>query len=134
MSGGARITAEGEMVMDMETVNIITGSISEENGPFSDGKKGGMNSIGATPGLIPGFEDPGIRDVDVHFLVNSNRIRAICTLHADSVPAGKIQALMCVSASLLSIWNSVRDLESLKRKNYQFASLKNISVTSVSED
>ena len=134
MNSGASITAEGEILMDIETVNTITGSISENEGPFTFGREGAKNSLFLSSELIPGFESTGIADMDIHFRVNSNRIRAICSLHADNVPTGKIQALLCVSASLLSIWNSVKDLESLKRANYQFASIKNVAITSVVED
>lgn len=134
MAKASRITAEGDIVMDVETVNAITGSASEDIGPFASGKKGAANSMHLSELLIPDLDASGIEGMEIHFEANSNRIKAICSLHAENIPSGKIQALLCVSTALLSLWNSVKDLESLKRLNYQFASIKNISITSILED
>lgn len=133
MTNGAEITAEGEIIMDVETVNTITASVSEDLGPFASGRKGAINSLKFSEELIPDFRKHGIEGVDVHFEVNSNRIRAVCRLNAENISSGKIQALLCVSTALLSIWNSARDLESLRRLDYQFASIKNIGITSIVE-
>ena len=130
-----KASAAGVIKLRQETVEAIALKNVKKGDVLETAKIAGMMAAKSTPDFIPYCHPVPIESVKVNFSMEDESVRVTCDVSASYKTGVEMEALSCVSVSLLTIWDMVKYIEKDETGNYPFTFLENIRVLSkVKED
>ena len=130
-----KASAAGVIKLRKETVEAIALKNVKKGDVLETAKIAGMMAAKSTPDFIPYCHPVPIESVKVNFSMEDESVRVTCDVSASYKTGVEMEALSCVSVSLLTIWDMVKYIEKDETGNYPFTFLENIRVLSkVKED
>ena len=104
-------SAEGRIVLSLETVEKIKAGQIRKGDPFAAGEMAAMNAAKQTHLLIPHCHQIPLDQVRVAFLIDGPAVKATCFVKARARTGVEMEALVGVSMALNTIWDMVKYLE-----------------------
>ncbi|MBD6955119.1 MAG: cyclic pyranopterin monophosphate synthase MoaC [Thermoplasmata archaeon] len=120
--------AAGDIVLRNTTIKEIVEKNVKKGDVFEFAKAAALFAVKNTSGIIPHAHPLPIEDVQINFKIDGNRIRVECMVKAHYKTGVEMEALVGVSAALLTIWDMVKYLEKDENGQYPITSIKNIEV------
>lgn len=121
------VSAEGELVLDLSSVNELLKSRIDNVTVFDMSKKVAEDSANAAAKLILNRNADLAENIQIQFTVNSNRIGVACDVTGTDKSV-RVQALSCVSAALIFLWDYSISLGTGREMNDHLAGIKNIRI------
>ena len=121
--------AVGDVVLKSDTVEAVRLGQTKKGNVLAVSKTAGILAAKKTWDIIPLCHQIPLSSVSVMFETLSDRIRASCEVSATYSTGVEMEALVGVTAALLSVWDMVKYLEKDERGQYPTAQLEGIRVT-----
>jgi len=120
--------AEGMLRLRRETIEKIREGLVEKGDVFSAANVAGILAAKRTPELIPLCHLIPLSKVDVSFCVHETDVTAKCTVVGECKTGVEMEALVGVSAALLTVWDMVKYLEKDEKGQYPYTEITGIKV------
>lgn len=121
-------TAEGVIFLKKETINNIRERKVKKGDVLETAKIAGIQASKTTFLDIPYCHIIPIESTDVIFDIGQEYIKVKCTVKANYKTGVEIDALNCVSRSLLTIWDMVKYMEKDENGQYPSTFIREIRV------
>jgi cyclic pyranopterin phosphate synthase len=121
-------TAEGFIRLKESTVKAIKEGKVPKGDVLNTATIAGILAVKKTPELIPMCHPIPITSVSVEFELQSNGVKAICTVKSIGKTGVEMEALTGVSVALLTVWDMVKALEKDESGNYPHTAIEYIRV------
>lgn len=121
--------AIGDVILKADTVEAIRLGKTKKGNVFAVSKTAGILAAKKTWDIIPLCHQIPLSSVNVLFDPLPDRIRASCEVSATYSTGVEMEALVGVTAALLSVWDMVKYLEKDEQGQYPTAQLEGIRVT-----
>jgi len=122
-------TAKGLIKLKPETVRLIKDGRVEKGDPFTVAKIAGILAAKNTSSLVPLCHPIPITSVEVNLkIVAASRVEAEATVKARAQTGVEMEALVAVSAALLTVWDMTKQYEKDERGQYPSTSIKGVHV------
>lgn len=103
--------AVGKIVLKRETLEAIKAGKVKKGDPLSVAEVASILAVKRTPETIPLCHPIPITSVTTEFRLDDDQVEARCRVTADYKTGVEIEALVGVTAALLTIWDMVKYLE-----------------------
>lgn len=122
-------SAQGSIKLKPRTVKLIEEGKIEKGSPFDVAKVAGILAAKQTSSLIPLCHPLPLTsvDVDIH-VVDDSTVRVDATVKAKAQTGVEMEALVAVSAGLLTIWDMTKQYEKDSAGQYPTTAIHNIRV------
>ncbi len=120
--------AEGKIILKTETLRAIEEKNIEKGNPLEVARVAGVMAAKGTSVLIPYCHQINITHVEVQFSLEEDGVLCRSRVVAYSRTGVEMEALSCVSASLLTIWDMVKYLEKDEDGQYPATAIREIRV------
>ncbi len=120
--------ARGEIVLSEETIEKIKTGNVEKGNVLATARVAAVLAIKKTPEIIPMCHQIQITAIDVDFEIGEGVISAVVEVRTVGKTGVEMEALIGVSAALLTIWDMVKSAEKDESGNYPNTSIRNIKV------
>ncbi len=120
--------AEGMLRLRRETIEKIREGLVEKGDVFSAANVAGILAAKRTPELIPLCHLIPLSKVDVSFCVHETDVTAKCMVVGECKTGVEMEALVGVSAALLTVWDMVKYLEKDEKGQYPYTEITGIKV------
>jgi len=122
-------TAKGSIELKPETVRRIREGLVEKGDPFTVAKIAGILAAKNTSSLVPPCHPLPITNVEVNLKIADNSaVEAEATVKARAQTGVEMEALVAVSAALLTVWDMTKQYEKDERGQYPSTSIRDIRV------
>ena len=105
------VTAAGKIRLKKSTIMAIREARIKKGDPLTVGEISAILAVKKTPELIPLCHNIPIGKVDVEYELVTDSIEARCRVVTHAKTGVEIEALLGVTAALLSIWDMTKYLE-----------------------
>lgn len=122
--------AEGEIILNPETIQLIKDRKVEKGDVFSISEIAAILSAKKTPELIPFCHPIPITNVSVEFEVDVNSIFVRGRVKSIGRTGVEMEALMATATALLNIWDMVKKYEKDDSGQYPITRVRDIRVVS----
>jgi cyclic pyranopterin phosphate synthase len=123
-----RATAIGEIKLKQSTVNAIKRNRIKKGNPLNTARIAAILAAKNTATIIPLCHQISLTDINIDFKFKRNNIKCTATVTASAKTGVELEALVCVSTALLTIWDMVKYLEKDAEGQYPVTAIKNIIV------
>ncbi|MEW6070751.1 MAG: cyclic pyranopterin monophosphate synthase MoaC [Candidatus Thermoplasmatota archaeon] len=123
-----RAVAQGEIKLRKETLEAIRKKIVKKGDVLECAKVACASAVKNTSQLIPFCHQVPITSVNVEFELKESSIICRCEVKADYKTGVEMEALVGISAALLTIWDMVKYLEKDGKGQYPFTKIGNIRI------
>lgn len=120
--------AEGKIWLQPETIEKIRRGLVEKGDVFSAANIAGILATKKTPELIPLCHLIPLSRVDISFTVHEKYVTTKCLVVGECKTGVEMEALIGVSAALLTIWDMVKYLEKDEKGQYPHTKISEIKV------
>lgn len=127
-------SARGLIKLKKETVQAINENNIKKGNVPENAKIAGIMAAKSTPSILPHCHPIPLEKVNVDVNVLEDEINVTCEVSATYKTGVEMEALTCVSASLLTVWDMVKYLEKDVRGQYPNTRIENISVIKKSKE
>jgi len=121
-------TARGEIILSRKTVEAIREGRIEKGDVAVTAQVAGVMALKRPPELIPLCHSIPITSARVEVEVLDDRVAALCNVSASYKTGVEMEALVGVSAALLTVWDMVKYLEKDETGNYPSTRIAEIRV------
>jgi len=122
-------TAKGFIQLKPETVRLIRKGRVEKGDPFTVAKIAGVLAAKNTSSFIPLCHPLSITKVEISLrIVDDSAVEVESTVKARAQTGVEMEALVAVSAALLTVWDMTKQYEKDKRGQYPSTSIRDIHV------
>jgi cyclic pyranopterin monophosphate synthase len=133
VSGKAEIfreaTAKGTIKLKVETVNLIQKEEIAKGDPLHTAKISGILAAKKTSSLVPLCHPLPLTSVEVEVnVVDGSTVEVTATVKAKAQTGVEMEALVAVSAGLLTVWDMVKQYEKNPEGQYPTTAIENIRV------
>ena len=120
--------AEGKIWLKPETIKKIQNGLIEKGDVFSTAELAGILAAKKTPEIVPLCHPIPLSQIDISFSVNENFVTARSKVVGEYKTGVEMEALVGVSAALLTIWDMAKYLEKNKKGQYPHTEIDEIRV------
>ncbi len=124
-----KATAEGTIKLRKETIHAILDGKVKKGDVIEISKTTGIQWAKRTWDLIPHCHQIPLEYVEADAEIGEESIKFRCEVSASYGTGVEMEALSCVSGSLLNVWDMVKYLEKDKTGNYPETRISEIRVT-----
>ncbi len=121
--------ATGEVILQPSTIKMIRDGTTKKGSVLAVSEIAGIQAAKKTADIIPLCHQIPLSSVQLTYNFLEDRVRATCEVSANYTTGVEMEALVGVTAALLSIWDMVKYLEKDSEGQYQVARLEGIRVT-----
>jgi cyclic pyranopterin phosphate synthase len=122
-------TARGIIKLKPETVQRIKEGKVEKGDVFSLAKVAGVLAAKKTSELVPLCHPLPLSNIDVKVeIVGDSRVAAEATVKASAKTGVEMEALVAVSAALLTVWDMTKQYEKDRKGQYPTTAISDIKV------
>ena len=121
-------TASGEIKLKESTVDKINRKETKKGDVIETAKIAGMQAAKRTWDTIPYCHQIPISSVNLEFNTQKNSIKVRCSVKAVYKTGVEMEAISCVQASLLTIWDMVKYLEKDENGQYPETQIRYVKV------
>lgn len=130
-----KAVAEGTIRLKAETIDAIRSNTVKKGSVIEIARTAAILAAKSTPQIIPYCHIIPLEKTSVDFDVGDDSVRARCEVGSSYKTGVEMEALTCVSAALLTVWDMVKYMEKDETGNYPSTAMENIHVISkVKED
>lgn len=123
-------TATGAIILKPETVKLIKTGKTAKGDPLYTAKIAGVLAAKETSSIIPLCHPLPLLNVKVDVeIVDDNVIEVSATVKSKAQTGVEMEALVAVSAGLLTVWDFVKQYEKDNDGQYPNTAIQNIRVT-----
>jgi len=120
--------ASGFIKLKEETLEAIRKGEVKKGDVLSTARSAGIMAAKHTPDTIPFCHIIALEHADSKFLIEEDGVKCTCEVSARYKTGVEMEALNCVSASLLTIWDMVKYMEKDGEGQYPHTRISNIMV------
>lgn len=120
--------ASGKIKLKEDTISLIRKGQIKKGDVISTARVAGIMAAKHTPDMLPLCHQIPLEKVDVAFTIDRTEVQATCEVKASYKTGVEMEALTCVSAALLTVWDMTKYLEKDATGNYPETNLLNIHV------
>ncbi len=121
--------AYGRIRLTHTSIEKISKGLVEKGDVITTAKLAGIINAKRTPEIIPLCHPIPITSIDVDIKIeDEEHIGVICTVKTIAQTGVEMEALTCVSASLLAIWDMVKKYEKDEKGEYPYTCIEDIRV------
>jgi cyclic pyranopterin phosphate synthase len=120
--------ASGFIKLKEETLEAIRKGEVKKGDVLSTARSAGIMAAKHTPDTIPFCHIIALEYADSKFLIEEDGVKCTCEVSARYKTGVEMEALNCVSASLLTIWDMVKYMEKDSEGQYPHTRISNIMV------
>jgi len=120
--------ASGKIMLREDTIDLIKKGHIKKGDVMSTARVAGIMAAKHTPDLLPLCHQIPIEKVDVTFAMDRREVKATCEVKASYKTGVEMEALSCVTAALLTVWDMTKYLEKDETGNYPETSIFDIHV------
>ena len=106
-----RATASGEIILSEDALMSITKNINKKGDVLTIAQIAGIQAAKNTSTLIPLAHQLNIKGVNIHFEIQSKKIKCITEIISDGKTGVEIEALCATQVSLLTIYDMCKYLD-----------------------
>lgn len=133
VSGKAEVfreaTAKGTIRLKVETVNLVQKGKTAKGDPLYTAKIAGILAAKKTSNLIPLCHPLPLTSIEVEAKVlDKSTVEVSATVKAKAQTGVEMEALLAVSAGLLTVWDMVKQYEKNSEGQYPTTAIENIHV------
>jgi cyclic pyranopterin phosphate synthase len=122
-------TAKGTIKLKTETIQLIKKGKVEKGDVFSLAKVAGILAAKKTSELVPLCHPLQLSNVDVKVeTVDESRVAVEATVNAFAKTGVEMEALVAVSAALLTVWDMTKQYEKDGKGQYPTTAISNVKV------
>jgi cyclic pyranopterin phosphate synthase len=122
-------TAKGTIKLKTETIQLIKKGKVEKGDVFSLTKVAGILAAKKTSELVPLCHPLQLSNVDVKVeTVDESRVAVEATVNAFAKTGVEMEALVAVSAALLTVWDMTKQYEKDSKGQYPTTAISNVKV------
>ncbi|WP_393971515.1 cyclic pyranopterin monophosphate synthase MoaC [Oxyplasma meridianum] len=121
-------TASGFIKLKRETLDAIKKGEVKKGDVLSTARSAGIMAAKHTPDTIPFCHIIALEHADSKFTIEEEGVKCTCVVSARYKTGVEMEALNCVSASLLTIWDMVKYMEKDSKGQYPHTQLSSIMV------
>ncbi|MFW9849486.1 MAG: cyclic pyranopterin monophosphate synthase MoaC [Candidatus Thorarchaeota archaeon] len=121
--------AIGEVILQPSTIKMIRDGTTKKGNVLAVSEIAGIQAAKKTADIIPLCHQIPLSSVQIIYKFQEDRVLATCEVSANYTTGVEMEALVGVTAALLSIWDMVKYLEKDSDGQYQVARLEGIRVT-----
>jgi cyclic pyranopterin phosphate synthase len=122
-------TAKGTIRLKTETIQLIKKGKVEKGDVFSLTKVAGILAAKKTSELVPLCHPLQLSNVDVKVeTVDESRVAVEATVNAFAKTGVEMEALVAVSAALLTVWDMTKQYEKDSKGQYPTTAISNVKV------
>jgi cyclic pyranopterin phosphate synthase len=120
--------ASGRIFLSPETLQKVRENKIKKGDPRAVAEIAAMNAAKETSRLIPHCHQIPLNTVELDFFLGQDFIEASCFVKAEAMTGVEMEALVGVSAALVTIWDMVKYLEKDKDGQYPSTRISDIRV------
>jgi len=120
--------ASGFIKLKEETLEAIRKGEVKKGDVLSTARSAGIMAAKHTPDTIPFCHIIALEHADSKFTIEEDGVKCTCEVSARYKTGVEMEALNCVSASLLTIWDMVKYMEKDSEGQYPDTRISNIVV------
>ena len=121
-------TASGEIKLKESTLDKINRKETKKGDVIETARIAGMQAAKRTWDTIPYCHQIPISSVNLEFNTQSDSIKVRCSVKAVYKTGVEMEAISCVQASLLTIWDMVKYLEKDENGQYPETQIRYVKV------
>jgi cyclic pyranopterin phosphate synthase len=121
-------TAKGKIRIKSSTASLIINKGIKKGDVMEVARISGIMAAKNTPEIIPHCHQIPLDSVDPHIEIHKDSVEVQCTVKANYKTGVEMEALSCVSAMLLTIWDMVKYLEKDETGNYPNTAIETVKV------
>ena len=121
-------TASGEIKLKESTVDTINRKETKKGDVIETARIAGMQAAKRTWDTIPYCHQIPISSVNLEFNTQRDSIKVRCSVKAVYKTGVEMEAISCVQASLLTIWDMVKYLEKDENGQYPETQIRYVKV------
>jgi cyclic pyranopterin phosphate synthase len=122
-------TATGKIKLKPETIRLIREGKIAKGDPFYTAKIAGILAAKKTSTLIPLCHPLPLTNVEIETeIVGETRVEVTATVRTKAQTGVEMEALVATAASLLTIWDMVKQYEKDEEGQYPTTTIENICV------
>jgi cyclic pyranopterin phosphate synthase len=120
--------ASGFIELKKETLEAIKNGKVKKGDVLSTARAAGIMAAKHTPDTIPFCHIIALEHADSKFTIEEDGVKCTCEVSARYKTGVEMEALNCVSASLLTIWDMVKYIEKDSKGQYPETRISSIKV------
>jgi len=120
--------ASGFIELKPETLEAIQKNKVKKGDVLSTARAAGIMAAKHTPDTIPFCHIIALEHAESKFTIEENGVKCTCEVSARYKTGVEMEALNCVSASLLTIWDMVKYIEKDDNGQYPYTKISTIGV------
>jgi len=122
-------TAKGKIKLKRETIQLITKGKIEKGNPFEVAKIAGILAAKNTSSIVPLCHPLPLTNVNVNMNIDGNStVEVQATVKTKAQTGVEMEALVAVSAALLTIWDMTKQYEKDEAGQYPSTAIQDIHV------
>ena len=122
-------TAKGKIKLKRETIQLITKGKIEKGNPFEVAKIAGILAAKNTSSIVPLCHPLPLTNVNVNMKIDGNStVEVQATVKTKAQTGVEMEALVAVSAALLTIWDMTKQYEKDEAGQYPSTAIQDIHV------
>ncbi len=122
-------TAKGKIKLKQETIDLIRKEKIEKGNPFEVAKIAGILAAKNTSSIIPLCHPLPLTNVNVNMNIEGNSaVEVQATVKTKAQTGVEMEALVAVSATLLTIWDMTKQYEKDEAGQYPSTAIQDIHV------
>jgi cyclic pyranopterin phosphate synthase len=122
-------SAKGIIKLKSNTIKLVEEGKIEKGNPFDVAKIAGILAAKKTSSLIPLCHPLPLTNIDVNIgIVDDSTVEANATVKTRAQTGVEMEALVAVSAALLTIWDMTKQYEKDKAGQYPSTAIQSIRV------
>ncbi len=122
--------AEGRIRLGSVTLKAIREGTVKKGEVLEIARTAGIMAAKATPSIIPYCHIIPLEKAAVDFSLSDSAVEAKCEIRSSYKTGVEMEALTCVSAALLTVWDMVKYMEKDETGNYPDTAIENVHVVS----
>lgn len=121
-------TATGNIKLKQKTVNLIKEGKIAKGDPLYAAKIAGVMAAKKTSELIPLCHPLPLTNVEIEAKIGKSAVQVTSTVKTEAQTGVEMEALVATTASLLTIWDMVKQYEKDAEGQYPSTAIENIRV------
>lgn len=121
-------SASGKILLKEETIKAIREGTVKKGDVFTSAKIAGIQGAKEAWSRMPYCHQVPLESVDFDLSIDGNEVKVSCGVLANWKTGVEMDALSCVSSSLLTVWDMVKYIEKDETGNYPVTVIRDIKV------
>ena len=123
-----KAVAEGFLRLRPRTLAAIASGTTKKGDVLSASKLAGIQAAKSTADMLPLCHQVPLTSIEIDMHLQSDGLKAVCSVTADYKTGVEMEALVGVTAALLNAWDMVKYLEKDARGQYPRTSIEAVRV------